>query len=97
MPIVHQRPADQACPGCKAATLYRSKARSLPERVRRNFSDLRLYRCTSCGWRGWLLPLQFDNGSNSEPVVIPDLLALDSALQAVEAPTRRAFSPRDLH
>jgi FlaA1/EpsC-like NDP-sugar epimerase len=92
-----QRPADQACPSCKAETLYRSKARSLPERVRRNLSDQRLHRCTSCGWRGWLLPLQFDNGSNSESVAMPDLVALDSALHAVESPPRRTFSPRDLH
>jgi hypothetical protein len=95
-PVVHA-PSDQACPSCAAPTIYRSKARSLPERVRRNFSDLRLFRCTSCGWRGWLLPLQFDNGSNTESVVMPDLVALDSALQAVETPPRRTFSPRDLH
>jgi FlaA1/EpsC-like NDP-sugar epimerase len=94
--VVH-RAADQPCPGCRSSTLYRSKAHSLPERVRRNFSDQRLYRCTSCGWRGWLLPLQFDNGTNTESVVMPDLVALDSALQAVESPPRRTFSPRDLH
>ena len=94
--VVH-RAADQPCPGCRSPTLYRLKAHSLPERVRRNFSDQRLYRWTSCGWRGWLLPLQFDNGTNTESVVMPDLVALDSALQAVESPPRRTFSPRDLH
>jgi len=95
-PVAH-RPADQSCPRCAALTLYRSKARSLPERVRRNFSDQRLFRCTSCGWRGWLLPLHFDDGSNAEPVVMPDLVALDSALRAVESQPRPTFSPRDLH
>jgi FlaA1/EpsC-like NDP-sugar epimerase len=94
---VAHRPSDHACPKCAAATLYRSKARTLPERVRRKLSNHRLHRCTSCGWRGWLLPLQFDNGSNSELVVMPDLVALDSALQAVDSPPRRSFSPRDLH
>jgi predicted RNA-binding Zn-ribbon protein involved in translation (DUF1610 family) len=88
--------AEQPCPACAASTLYRSKSRSLPERVRRHFSTQRLFRCTSCGWRGWLLPLHVSDTEAVEPASVPDLAALDVALQASAPGLRRSFSPRDL-
>jgi len=88
---------EQPCPDCGSLTMHRSKARSLPERIRRNFSVQRLYRCTNCDWRGWLLPLQFSDADAVEPTSAPDLAALDVALQTLQAPLRRSFSPRDLH
>jgi FlaA1/EpsC-like NDP-sugar epimerase/predicted RNA-binding Zn-ribbon protein involved in translation (DUF1610 family) len=87
---------EQPCPKCGSSTLFRSKARNLPERVRRNFSEQRLYRCTSCGWRGWLRPLHFNEGEAAEPAAVPDLAALDVALKAMETPAPRTFSPQDL-
>jgi hypothetical protein len=39
--------------------VHRSKARNVYERVRKNRTDRRLYRCEECGWRGWLIPLEF--------------------------------------
>jgi FlaA1/EpsC-like NDP-sugar epimerase len=90
-------PVEQPCPKCQSLTLHRSRARSLPERVRRNFSVQRLYRCTSCDWRGWLLPLQFSDLDAAETAAAPDLVALDAALQSLRPPTRRSFAPRDLH
>ena len=42
-----------------AGALHRSHARSLPERMRKGLSHQRLFRCDGCGWRGWLVPLQF--------------------------------------
>lgn len=88
---------EQPCPKCAAATLFRSKARNLPERVRRSVSARRLFRCTTCQWRGWLIPLHVSDGDAVEPAAIPDLAALDLALQSAGPPVRRNFSPRDLH
>jgi hypothetical protein len=87
----------QSCPKCQSLALHRSKARTLPERIRRNFSLLRPFRCTSCDWRGWLLPLQFSDANAVEPASAPDLASLDATLLTLRPPVRRGFSPRDLH
>jgi len=88
--------AEQPCPKCGSCTLYRSKAKSLRERTRRRFSTKRLFRCTTCSWRGWLLPLHISDTEAVEPPAIPDLGALDVALQASTQTLRHSFSPRDL-
>jgi uncharacterized protein with PIN domain len=49
----------QPCPSCKGWHVHRSKARNVYERLRKSQTDRRLYRCEECGWRGWLLPLEF--------------------------------------
>jgi predicted RNA-binding Zn-ribbon protein involved in translation (DUF1610 family) len=49
----------QPCPSCKGWHVHRSKARNLYERFRKSRTDRRLYRCEECGWRGWLIPLEF--------------------------------------
>jgi UDP-GlcNAc:undecaprenyl-phosphate GlcNAc-1-phosphate transferase len=49
VPIV----AGQRCPRCSSHTLYRSQLRSFSERIRKKLTEKRLYRCESCGWRGW--------------------------------------------
>jgi len=43
----------------------------------------RLFRCNDCGWRGWLLPLEFAAAldSSEAPDLAPDLASLDTALQ----------------
>jgi FlaA1/EpsC-like NDP-sugar epimerase len=87
---------EQPCPSCGALTLYRSKARGLTEQMRRSVSLQRLFRCTTCSWRGWLLPMQVSSQESVEPPVIPDLTALDAALQTMGPATRRTFSPHDL-
>jgi len=87
---------EQQCPKCGAATLFRSKARNLPERMRRKLSLQRLFRCMTCEWRGWLLPLHVRGAEAAEPAAIPDFAALDAALQVTATGQRRAFSPRDL-
>jgi FlaA1/EpsC-like NDP-sugar epimerase len=88
---------EQPCPHCGACTLARSRAKTLPERVRRGFSAQRLFRCTTCQWRGWLFPLHVNDAPAVEPSVIPDFSALDLALQASAQPERPAFSPSDLN
>jgi FlaA1/EpsC-like NDP-sugar epimerase len=88
---------EQPCPKCGSNRLHRSRARSLTERVRRNFSARRLFRCDDCEWRGWLIPLEFNGSRGIAAPVAPDLASLDQALQTMGAPARRSFSPRDLH
>ena len=88
---------EQPCPDCGSSTLFRSKARSVAERMRRRWSDRRLYRCTTCGWRGWLRPLHVSEAEAADPAAIPDLAALDAAWQTSSPDVRPAFSPRDLH
>jgi predicted RNA-binding Zn-ribbon protein involved in translation (DUF1610 family) len=39
------------CPSCGSARIRRSHA--IPAWVTRPFTRKRLYRCSSCGWRGW--------------------------------------------
>jgi hypothetical protein len=87
----------QFCTECKAARVRRSKARSLVERVRRDFGQERLFRCDACGWRGWLLPLVFSDGEPLDQVGAPDLDGLDRKDMApAAAPPRRSFAPRHL-
>jgi hypothetical protein len=89
---------EQPCPTCHASKLHRSKARSVPERVRRRFSSRRLYRCEACGWRGWLLPLHFnDPDAGARLTTAPDLASLDVALEASGSPGARGMWSRDAH
>ena len=70
----------QTCPSCAALSAQRSRSRTRAERVRRDLSPERLYRCHACAWRGWLTPM--DSGGNQappDPQSAPDLSALDSA------------------
>jgi glycosyltransferase involved in cell wall biosynthesis len=68
----------QTCPSCASSSAHRSRSRSRAERVRRDLTSDRLYRCHSCGWRGWLMPL--DAGGSQGPVdapPAPDFVRLD--------------------
>jgi hypothetical protein len=65
------------CPKCPSTTLERSRAKTIFERVRRRYTDRRIFRCTSCHWRGWGTPIDPDCGSiPTEPISI-DLESLD--------------------
>jgi hypothetical protein len=90
-------PVAEPCPKCQSLTLHRSKARTLAERIRRNFSPQRPFRCAKCDWRGWLRPLHFGEAGRVESAPAPDFASLDAALLAQRPPMRRGFSPRDLH
>jgi FlaA1/EpsC-like NDP-sugar epimerase len=90
-------PMEQPCPRCRSMRLHRSRARSLSERVRRNFSARRLFRCDECEWRGWLIPLEFADPDATPATATPDLVSLDEAVRTMREPLRRSFSPRDLH
>jgi len=86
---------DLACPHC-AGAMHRSHARSLPERVKRGFSHQRLFRCDSCGWRGWLVPLEFGDHQPMEARPAPDLSSLDSVSYPIQGQPRQTFAPRNL-
>jgi UDP-GlcNAc:undecaprenyl-phosphate GlcNAc-1-phosphate transferase len=70
-------PGQQLCPACRRHAAYRSKARNVFERFRKVRSRKRLYRCDGCGWRGWMLPLEFAPQPVAVPVESPDFGALD--------------------
>jgi FlaA1/EpsC-like NDP-sugar epimerase len=97
VPTIEDASIEQPCPRCRAHRLHRSRARTLPERVRRNFSARRLFRCDACQWRGWLIPLEFANPNAMTDPAGPDLGSLDETLHTLNTPARRAFTPRDLH
>ena len=42
-----------SCPSCKSNRVFRSKTRGAFERLRRQFTMKRPYRCHACNWRGW--------------------------------------------
>lgn len=89
-------PMNQMCPQCQAARVNRSHAKTMTERMRRRFTRECLFRCSHCGWRGWLLPLVYvDPQAVPEPVT-PDLSTLDTAFQPRPSPVGASFSPRDL-
>jgi FlaA1/EpsC-like NDP-sugar epimerase len=88
--------AAQCCPECEVPGLHRSHARTLAERVRRDWGSQRLYRCHACGWRGWLAPLEFGTAASVEVAAEPDLASLDASAPSAAAP-RRVFAPRDLN
>jgi hypothetical protein len=85
---------EQHCPSCHSSRVHRSRARTVLERLRRDHGRERLFKCDDCGWRGWLLPLEFATPMSAPPA--PDLEALDT-VEGGRSLTRRAvFSPRNL-
>lgn len=60
VPIV----AGQRCPACSSYTLHRSHVKKLTERVQKKLTHKRLYRCQSCGWRGWTQELVVTMGES---------------------------------
>jgi UDP-GlcNAc:undecaprenyl-phosphate GlcNAc-1-phosphate transferase len=75
-------PTDQAdhdsqpCPSCKGWHVHRSKGRNLYERARKCRTERRLYRCEECGWRGWLVPLEFGSRTRIDVATQPNLQSL---------------------
>jgi hypothetical protein len=64
--------------------------------MRRNRSAERLFRCDSCGWRGWLIPLVSIESESLQSAPAPDLENIDNVVISPPPDPRRAFSPRDL-
>lgn len=68
----------QQCPQC-ATVVHRSRSRGFYHHWRKRFTSARLFRCSSCGWRGWLVPHDFvvPSPASGETAAPPDLQALD--------------------
>jgi len=88
--------AEQSCPNCPSGRLFRSRSHSMAERVRKQLTAQRLFRCEACGWRGWLLPPNVGEPPPIEAPVTPDLSTLDYAVAPHMMAHRASFSPRDL-
>lgn len=76
----------QQCPQCRSNRIHRSRTRTFLERLRRQFSTRRLFRCEACGWRGWGIETELQEG-RSDPVTSeipqPDFHALDTTLEEI--------------
>jgi UDP-GlcNAc:undecaprenyl-phosphate GlcNAc-1-phosphate transferase len=70
----------QRCPSCKRLHVHRSKARNAIERLRKFTTDRRLFRCEDCGWRGWLIPLEFGSHLDVGTTSRFDPATLDAAV-----------------
>jgi len=86
----------QYCPSCISARVHRSHARNLVERMRRNMSPERLFRCDSCGWRGWLMPLVSIESELADEAPAPNLADVDRAVSRSTPAARPTFLPRNL-
>jgi hypothetical protein len=86
---------EQPCPRCPGR-VHRSRARGITERIRKGFTTERLYRCEDCGWRGWLIPLEFGDPLAIRPAPSPNLASLDRSVKLQRAVRRPAFAPRNL-
>src|ERR1700730_12882749 len=78
METMHEMPGSVPCPSCGSREVYRSKARTLYERLKKAHTLKRVFRCHHCGWRGWLPPLE--HASITEATGSPDLTAIDASL-----------------
>jgi FlaA1/EpsC-like NDP-sugar epimerase len=86
---------EQNCPTCQAG-VHRSRAKGVVERIKKDFTAQRLFRCAECGWRGWLMPLEFGGRSAVEVPPSPDLESLDSSAIGERHDSRPTFSPRNI-
>lgn len=85
------------CPACGQAQVRRSRVRAIRERIRRDLTSQRPFRCPECGWRGWLAGAR-EGGRpvQVEPPEAPDLVSLDLALTSIPVVSRGRISPRNL-
>ena len=91
--------ASPVCPKCATGRLVRSRTRTLPDRIRKQFSAQRPFRCDTCDWRGWLPPPRVGHQPAGEAPATPDLSRLDYAAATARPHSgdyRSRFSPRDL-
>ena len=50
--LYKQDPSFLACPDCGQVRLTKSRSRNIRERITKQFTFYRTYRCKNCGWRG---------------------------------------------
>jgi FlaA1/EpsC-like NDP-sugar epimerase len=86
----------QPCVRC-GGHLHRSRARSRWERIRKEFTDARPFRCDKCGWRGWSVPVEGRAAMPLDHASPPDLQLLDAHVAPAPLSTRARFAPRNLN
>ena len=82
--------AEQTCPGC-GTTVRRIHRRGLVARLRKALTGRRSFQCQSCGWQGWLTPMDLGTYTPIDPVEPPDVTAIDAVLGPA-ADTRETFT-----
>jgi FlaA1/EpsC-like NDP-sugar epimerase len=88
--------ATHPCGRCKTGQLRRSRARSPWERIRKEFTTARLFRCDQCGWRGWAAPVDDVTPAPIPQPTLPNLDSLDADVASTPRSERPQFAPRDL-
>lgn len=79
------------CPTCGELAAHRSHTRSASERIRKSLTRERLFRCDACGWRGWMLPLDYVVAAPIDAELDPvDLKVLDGAIADSSEPRHLA-------
>jgi len=59
--IFEKNPLFHTCPGCgELNTLHRSSSHNWKEGFIKKISFFKIYRCTKCGWRGYLSTFNFN-------------------------------------
>ncbi|KUO59079.1 hypothetical protein APF79_10670 [bacterium BRH_c32] len=62
--FAHSNPQFGRCPECnEVGTLHRSRARSMKEQVIKKITFFKLFRCKTCGWRGFKSTFSFTQQS----------------------------------
>ena len=91
--------ASPVCPKCATGRLVRSRARTLSDRIRKQFTAQRPFRCDTCEYRGWQPLPRVGHQPAMDAPATPDLARLDYAAAAASPNAgdyRNRFSPRDL-
>jgi hypothetical protein len=76
----------QQCPKCHSNRVNRSRSKTFLERLRRQFTMKRLFRCEACGWRGWGVETEANADRRDQvpsELPPPDLGAIDETLEAL--------------
>jgi hypothetical protein len=84
------------CPACGSPRVFRSRTRTKFERLRRELTSKRPYRCHACNWRGWApdnLLIAAAGDVADAPASPPDLHAIDSALGSPRAHGENGAAP----
>jgi hypothetical protein len=56
--IFKKNPIYEKCPSCTSiGSLRKSRSRTFLEKIIKNTTPLRIYRCKKCGWRGYRIRL----------------------------------------
>jgi len=73
--------SQMVCPNC-GNNVHRSHSRSGFERLIRSVSKNKLYKCSGCGWRGWLKskPVRVRNWKTTIPTIVFWLISLGLAI-----------------